>query len=322
MSLIELARRKDPSGNLMVITEVLNEDNPIIQDAPWMEANDTFSHRVNRRSYVPPGEWRKLNAGVGIAATRTRVVTSGIGMLETFSEQDVDLIKSFPNPSRARMDEASGFIEGMGQHLAATVIYGNTAATPEEINGFSTHMSALNATNNVRGAGGSGGDTTSIYIVQWGLGKVYMVYPKGDPQLGIMHEDLGIQRVSTSTTARFNAATYMAYVDHFQAKVGLVVQDERCIARLANIESTGTSNIFDEDDLITLLNRMPKMGAGAVLYANDTIITQMEIALKDKNNVNYTAGGGDGLSGEPVVRFRGHPVKKVDQILNTETVVA
>ena len=319
LNVVELARRKDPSGNLMAIAEVLNEDNPILQDAPWMEANDTFTHKSTRRLYVPGGTWRKLNAGVGITATRTIEVIDGIGMLEAYSEADKDLIDSFPNPVQARMDEARGIIEGMSQELAQTVFYGATVTTPEEFNGLAARMASLATTTNVRNAGGSGDDLTSIFIVMWGLARVFMVFPKGSPFLGIKHADLGEVTVSTSTTAIASAAQYQAYRDHFQIKCGLVVRDDRCIARLANIESTGPTNLFDEDDLITLLNRMPQAGRGASLYVNDTVLTQMEIALKDKNNVNYTPARGEGLAGEPVLFFRGNPVKKCDQIVITES---
>ena len=164
MNLMEMARRTTPDGNQAVIAEVLNETNPLVQDGPWVEANNVFAHKSVRRSYIPEGSWRMLNAGVGIGATRTREVVDTIGMLEIYSENDVDLIKSFPNPKQARMDEARGFIEGLSQHLVATGIYGNTDTAPEEINGFATRMGSLATTTNVRNAGGGGSDLTSIYI--------------------------------------------------------------------------------------------------------------------------------------------------------------
>lgn len=323
LTLVEQARRKDPSGNLMTIAEVLNEDNPILQDLPWTEANDTWSHKVTRRSYLPQGTWRKINAGVGISASRTIEVVEGIGMCEIYAENDKDLIDSFPDPLQARMDEARGFIEGMNQQLAYQLFYGSTVTTPERFDGLSNRMASLATTTNVRNAGGSGSDLTSIFIVQPGLDKVHLVYPKGHPSMGVTHTDLGEQTASTAVGSNANnTAQYQVYRDHFQIKCGLVVRNESCIARLANIESTGTSNIFDEDDLITLLNRMPNAGRGAVIYVNTTVLTQMEIALKDKNNVNYTPAMGEGLAGEPVMYFRGSPVKKCDQIVITESTLS
>src|SRR5512139_2955530 len=106
---------------------------------------------------------------------------------------------------------------------------------------------------------------------------------------------------------------WQVYRDHFKVDVGLSVRDERCIARYCNIERSGTTGIFDDDEVIRLMNRMPDAGSGAVLYVNADIKSQMEIALKDKTNVNFTLD--NGLGGVPVLRFRGCPVRKVDQIL-------
>jgi hypothetical protein len=71
------------------------------------------------------------------------------------------------------------------------------------------------------------------------------------------------------------------------------------------------------------MNKM-KTGPGTRLYCNETVKSQMEIALKDKNNVNYTADAGEGLAGEPVLRFRGFTVRKIDSeiLLNTESAIA
>lgn len=320
LTLIDQAKRTDPKGNMMTIAEVLNETNPVIQDAPWTEANDVWAHKTTRRSYLPGGTWRKLNAGVGISATRTIEVIDGIGMLADYSENDVDLIDSFADPMQARMDEARGKIEGLNQTLAYTMFYGSTTANPERFNGMASRMASLATTSNVRNAGGSGSDLTSIFIVQWGMDKVHMVYPKGHTEMGIMHQDLDIQTQSTAVGSNANnTAQLQVYRDYFQVKCGMVVRDERCIGRLANIETTGTDNLFDEDDLIILLNRMPNAGRGATLYVNETTLSQMEIALKDKNNVYYMPNKGEGLAGEPIMYFRGNPVKKCDQIVITES---
>ena len=312
LTLSELAHRKDPNGNLSTIAEVLTEDNEILLDAVNLEANDTFSHKITRRSSLASGTWRKLNSGVASEATQTMEVTEGIGMLETYSQADVDLVMSAPSPMQFRMDEAAGFLEGMSQTMATTFIYGNSNTDPEQFTGLAVRMDSLAATQNVIGEGGTGSDLTSVYIVQWNPRYVHMIYPKGS-SVGLLHEDLGIETVYDGSSTRFRA-----YVDRFQWKVGLAVKDPRSIARLANIESAGASNLFDEDNLITLLGKMPMGARGSVIYANATVKTQMQIAIKDKTNVNYTADGGDGLSGMPLLRFQGFPVRKVDAIVNTE----
>jgi hypothetical protein len=205
----------------------------------------------------------------------------------------------------------------MGQTFANYLIYGNIITTPERFQGLAPRMASLAATQNVIGQGGTGSDLTSIFTVQWGPQRVFSIYPRGNANMGVMHDDLG---KNTYTDA--SGLMHEVYRDHFKIYAGLVVKDDRCIGRLANIESAGSSNIFDEDNLIRILNRMPNSGKGASLYVNDTIQSQMEIALKDKTNVNYTPARGDGLAGEPVVYFRQCAVRKVDQISITEAAIS
>jgi hypothetical protein len=317
LTLVELANRRDPQGNTATIAEVLAEDNEILQDAVFQEANDVFSHTCTRRLSLPSGTWRQLNEGVANESSKTIKVTEGIGMLESYSEPDKVLVDAAPNPQQFRMDEGQAFIEGMSQTLAATMIYGNAQTDPTQFTGLAVRMNALAPLANVIGSGGTGGDDTSIYIVQWGLNKVFMIYPKGHPTVGVEHSDKG-----QVTLQDGSGNNYEGYRDHFAMRAGLVVKDDRCIARLANITPTGTSNIFDEDNLIKLLNRMPMRGRGASIYANETVLSQMEIALKDKANVNYTPARGEGLAGEPMMYFRTCPVRKVDAILNTEATIA
>ena len=315
LTLAELAKRTDPKGELAAIVESLQQDNEILLDAPWLEANDVWGHKTTRRITLPSGSWRKLNAGVATETSKTQEVREGIGMLETYSEIDKALVDAAPNPASFRNTEVMAFIEGLGQTLAQAIVYGSATTNPEQFDGLATRLGSLG--DLVIGQSGTGNDLTSIYIVQWGPNKVHLIYPRGHKNFGVEHRDLG-----EDTKVNSDGTMYQVYRDWFGVKVGMVVRDDRCVARLCNIETSGSANTFDEDNLITLLNCMPQSGKGAKIYVNSTILTQMEIKLKDKTNVNYTAGGGEGLAGEPMIRFRGAPIRKVDQILNTESEVS
>lgn len=313
LGLVEVVKRHDPDGNLSTIAEVLTEENAILQDAIWREANDIWTNKTVRRSILPSGTWRKFNTGVPVESSGTIEVVDTIGLLEARAENDVEVINSFRNPQQARMDEARSFIEGMSQEMAATLIYGNALTAPEEFTGLAPRLGSLAASANVINQGGSGGDTSSIFVVTWGANTVYCIYPRNSAA-GLSHQDLGEIDAFDSSQRRFRA-----YADLFRFRCGLVVRHPRAIGRLANIEVSGTSNIFDEDNLITILNRMVT-GPGTRIYANTDVITAMELRLKDKTNVWYSRD--DGLAPGFNLRFKGFPVRKCDEILNTETAVA
>ena len=309
LTLIEVAKRKDPNGDMAAIVEALNQENDILQDAVWREANDTFSNKTVRRAKLPSGSWRKISEGVAYESSETIEVVDNIGMLETWAQNDVELINAFPNPTQARNDEALAFVEGLGQTMAETMFYGNSNTTPEKFTGFAPRLATISATTNVLNEGGSGSDLCSIFVVDWGPTTCYMLYPKNS-KAGLEHKDMGTDIVRDSS-----GNMYEAYVDKFVWKAGLAVKNSKSIGRITNIESAGSSNIFDEDNLITLLNRMTK-GPGRRIYANQTVLTQMEIRAKDKTNINYSFA--EGLAPGPVLTFKGVPVRLCEQLIITE----
>ena len=311
LTLVEVAKRKAPDNTMATIAEVLSQDNFIVQDAVWREANDTFSNKTVRRAALPSGSWRKLNYGAAIEASGTIELMDTIGILETWSQNDIEVINAFPNPTQARNDEAMAFVEGLGQTMAATMLYGNSATTPEKFTGLAPRLASISATTNVINEGGTGSDLCSIFVVDWGPTSCYMVYPKNSVA-GLEHKDKGIETVRDASD---NQRLFEAYVDKFTWKAGMVVKNSKSIGRIANIESTGASNIFDEDNLITLMNRMTK-GPGRRIYVNQTVMTQMEIRAKDKTNIHYTTV--NDIAPGPVTLFKGVPVRLVEQLLITE----
>ena len=312
-TLLELAKRTH-DGDHIEIVNTLTEDNPILQHAPWQQANNIFSHVYTKVLAMPSGSWRAINEGVALEAAQTVQATETLAMLESRAEVDTVLIDNAPNPKAARMDEAMMFLEGMSQTFADCMFYGNNGTEPKKFTGLAPRLNSASAAN-FWNAGGSGSDTTSIFIVQWDPRKCFMLYPKGHKRHGIDHKDLGIESVTDSGGTK----KFRAYVDMFGAWMGLCVKDERHIARVGNIEITGASNLFDENYLIKALNEMPQMGKGAKIYVNSTLKSIMDIALKDKANVNFTTA--NGLGGVDVLQFKGREVVVCDAIVNTETVV-
>jgi hypothetical protein len=246
-------------------------------------------------------------------------------MVEDYSEVDYSLWKIQNDPNTWRQQKDANKVEAMGQKAEDLVIYGNIGTDPGAFNGLGTRFNSSTTRPNgsttypynVVLAGGSGGDTTSIFVVQWGVNKVYGIYPKNLPG-GLQIEDLGKHTANTNTLA---APKYMEVLrTHFAWHLGLVVEDERCVQRLANIEVSGSANIFDEDQLITLLNNLPDRGAapGTIIYASRSICNQLDIAAKDKMNVRYEV---DNVWGGNVTMFKGIPVRLAEGISEAETAV-
>lgn len=321
-SLIEQAKRLNPDGTLATIVEVLNRKmGEILNEAPWIRSNDIWTNKTVRRATLPTASRRKLNSGVSTGVSRTTEVMDVMEMLEIYAKYDKAWIDSFDEPAKVRLQEAKAFIEGMGQQLISDILYCDSNADPDGMHGLAPRLATIDS-ETVIGNSGTGSDVTSIYVVTWGENEVYLTYPKNIPNLGIEHKDLGeVTLVEYDSTGLATGREYQGYKDWFGVKCGLIVKNPRCIGRVANIETSGSSNIFDEDNLITLLENM-EINNNTRIYCNQTIITQARIKLKDKTNVHWAPV--QGLSGLPFLTFDEIPVRKIDKsiLLNTETAIS
>jgi hypothetical protein len=325
-SLLDLLKYMDPSnGRLLFVAEVLSRKSPVIKEAPILEANQALTHIGTRTTSLPTVGKRAINDGVTYQAHKEQQITAPMSLFETMSKVDEEIIKlAGSNAAGVRQRKDAAFIEAITQAVEEEIFYGSLGDDDLGFNGLATLFASTSTYPNgdstwyynVLSGGGSGSDTTSIWLIEWGADKVHLIYPKGT-KAGIEVNDMGKQLVSGVTTS----TQYVAYVTQFKWRCGLFVSDERCVQRIANVETSGTSNTFDDDDLITMINRLPDMGENPMtrIYVNRTIRTQMDIKVKDKNNVNYTSG--TDAFGKPTLQFRGIPVQVADQIVNTETAI-
>lgn len=323
-TLVDLAKMMAPGdGSFLFCAETLARKNPIVREVPMLEANQLLTHVGARHLALPTIGFRAINKGVAPTTHKEAQITEPMALMEAMSQVDKELTRlgpGSPEQVRARIDAAH--MEAMAQKLAYTIFYGNLGDDALSFNGLATRFSSLSAYPNndstwyynVHNGGNAGG--SSIYVAEWGVNKAHLLYPKGT-RAGLEINFLGEQLVADSGGTN----KYVAYVTQMIWRCGIFINDERCVQRLANVAVSGASNIFDDDMLITAINRLPDMGENPMtrIYVNRTIRTQMDIRVKDKNNVNYTV---ESPFGKPVLYFRGVPVVVCDAILNTESTVA
>ncbi len=315
-TILDLLKGLDPEGNIARIINVLWTRGDLIKDGRWIEANDFTSHLFTQALSEPAGTFGMINVGVPYAAAKTKQVREELGLLETYSRIDERLLKRTRNAETFRSQRNLMVVSGMSKTFNTTVLYASQAVDPEKINGFLPRfptLASLAAGPSGKGAGGSAaGAVTSIYVIRWGEDGVYFIYPRGGKN-AIFEEDLGRQLIQDSPTT-----AYTAVVSHLGINFGMCIADNRCFQRICNIMPTGAANIFNEDDLIEVLENLPDTN-NTVIYVPKAVKIQMNIAWKNRNP-NYGQGT-DGW-GKPVMTFFEVPVRRLDQIIPTEAVVA
>lgn len=341
MSLIDLTSRTDPMGKQAYIAEMLSQANELFDDLPYIEGNEVGGHEFVFRTSIPAGAWRQYNQGVPYSKSTTAKARVGVGSLEDYSQVDRMLAEDSGDIDAFREKEDVAFLEGMGQTMAQTYFYGNTAATPAEFMGFSpfyntlSTASALNAANVMNG-GGTGSSNLSIWLICWGERTIYAIYPRGS-KAGLAMEDKG------DTVPGYDSAgnRFEAYTSWFRHQAGLCPQDWRYGVRLANVDVTNAGlagpNAFDifagmaqmvllpptmgkKQSGITRVDAPndPSPGIRPVFYTNRTGRHWMDVQSIRDRNVLLSATD---YAGNPVDVYRGIPIRCVDQLLTTEAQV-
>lgn len=324
-TLLDVKLRTDPDGNIGKVIEILNQQNEILDDMVWIESNEMTGHQTSVRTGIPEPTWRKLYGGVQPSKSTTAKVREGIGMLENYAEIDRALADFNGNSAAWRMSEEIPFIEGFAQKLARYVIYGTEATEPEAFTGLAARYSsndsavALNAENVIAPvATPDNADNTSIWLVVWGPNTVHGLYPKGSKG-GIQVHDKGNVTIENVDGA---GGRMEAYRTHYRWDAGLCVRDWRYVVRvqfdyedLVKDAATGP-DLFDL--LVQAIEMIPNLNAGrAVFYCNRSVRTWLRRQLINK--VKNSTLSMENIAGKMVLAFDGIPVRRVDQILLTES---
>jgi hypothetical protein len=317
----------DPNGSPARIVEILGQKNALLDDMMFREGNLEIGHRTTIRTGLPTAYWRMLNQGTPVSKATTAQVTESCGILESASRVDVEVANLGGNPAAMRLSEGAAHIEAISQEMAATLFYGNSSLNPEEMNGLAVRyssLSAANAQNIVNGGGSSGNDQTSIWLICWGERQAFGIFPKGSTA-GVKHRDFGEQLVEDGTGITGNVLP--AYVDLWQWKAGLVVEDWRYVVRIPNIDVTNLVAESSDADLTKLMtkavHRLPEgaLSSRCAFYCNRTVAEYLDIQRQERVQTGGQLGYTE-VDGKNVMSFRGIPIRTCDAILETESVVS
>lgn len=320
VTLQDFAKRLDENGKIDKIVEMLTQTNEILDDMTWIEGNLPTGHKTTIRSGLPTVAWRLLNYGVPNSKSATTQVTDTCGMLEAYAEVDKVLADLNGNTAAFRVSEDRAFLESMNQEMAKTLFYGNTSVNPERFVGLTPRYSSLSADNggNILSAGGST-NLTSMWLVCWSDLTAHGIFPKGS-KAGFQHQDLG-----EVTLFDANNNKYQGYRTHYKWDCGFTLRDWRYVVRIANIDTAAlTKDAKTGADLIDLMQQavelLPNQRIGRpVWYCNQKIKSFLRRQIFNKSIYSITQ---EQVAGKSVTMFDGIPVRRVDQILNTETAVS
>ena len=338
LSLSDWTRRMGPDGSIDDIGELLAQANEIFDDMLWREGNMATGHMGTVRTGLPQGTWRNFYQGVTFTKSTTAQIEDGIGELVAYSRVDRSLAELEGDVAALRMSEDNAHIEGLSQQMATTFFYGNEAVTQAQFTGLSPRFNTVSLANaqnavNVLNAGGLASANASIWLCCWGEQSGFGFYPKAS-RAGLVFEDKGDIRPGFDASRN----EFEAYTSLFMWKSGLHIKNWQYFVRIANMD-TSTAGLAGSTppDIFALMSkavvRLPTAGrrisgitkvdapnqpapaTRPAWYVNRTVRQYMDIqAIRDRNVLLKPTE----YDGQPIVEFRGIPIRIVDALLSTE----
>jgi len=328
VTLADVAKSKDKQ--IGKVAEVLLQENPMLNDIPYMEMNEGTVHKEEIRSALPAVYYRKANQAIPASKTTTEERTFTAAHFESKSQIDAAVAKrgGVDRIAYNRWNQAQGHIQAHAIEHANLTIYGSPVDSNRKVAGFFDIYSTLATSeptyNQIVDGGGSTSDLMSILLTFWGERSIFGVYPKGT-QAGLKRTDRsagGKEVQIAALDSNGDAGTFWGYEEQFEIDHGLVVKDYRQAARIANIDHVLLKSGVGAADLIDLMISAyykihnPQHGQG-VWYVNRTI----EAFLHKQSRTAVGAAGGltyDNYQGQKVLTFLGLPVRRADALLSTE----
>lgn len=328
VTLADVAKSKDKQ--IGKVAEVLVQENPMLNDIPYMEMNMGTIHKEDIRSALPAVYYRKANQAIPASKTTVEERTFQAAHFESKSQIDAAVAKrgGMDRIAYNRWNQAQGHIQAHAIEHAALTIYGSPVDSTRKVAGFMDIFSTLSASEptskQIIDGGGVTSDMCSILKIHWGERSVFGIYPAGT-QAGLKRTD----RSKGNTEVQINAldsagaaGNFWGYEEQFEIDHGLVVKDYRQVCRIANIDPVTLKSGAGAADLIDLMIsghykiHNPQNGKG-VWYVNRTL----EAFLHKQALTKVGAGAGlnyGNYQGEQVLMFLGSPVRRSDALLSTE----
>ena len=328
LTLADIKLRLGPDNKISPIIEILDRQDEMLADVPWMEANLPTTHKTTIRTGLPVPTYRRFNQGVATTRSSTAQVEFPMCMASDRSELDLDLANIGGNAAAVRFSEARPHMQAMAQSVADTLIYGDPVTNPTtddaKIPGISFYFkdnTTANTKDHVISASGSGSDNSSIYIIAWGDDTVCGIYPPGSTA-GIAHNDFGECDLFDGSSRRFRG-----YADEYKWNFGLAIKDWRAIVRIANIDISDLVGTTANQQALTNLvieglEKIPSQyRSRAKIYCNSTVKTAWRLGQR----ADVKSGGGltfDNVAGKSVMMFDGYPVRTSNALTSAEATVS
>lgn len=309
----DVLKEFDPKGRPVKVVELLKQSCSLYDDGRWKMCNNVEKNLSAVTTSLPGSTKRKDNQGVAPSHGTTAQLTDDTTAMVQYSTIDCAVADRNGNSFEFRARQARKHMMGLNNDVQEELVYGNLLLDPAGINGAMARYDSIG--QNVLDAGGLGSTNMSVLMFQW-CDDVSLLYPENSV-LGVAHEDKGKQTIPTALNGPVPELIDV-YMDRWEQKFGLDVDDWRKIVRGANIDVTqlGTGGAADLQGLLTdMYHCLPDHEEGTIcIYGNRTFMKYMDKQFQDRAEFF----GVEDVAGKKIRTWRNCRLRTLDCLLETE----
>lgn len=265
--------------------------------AAGLKVEPTGQSRYPVRTKLPTVNPRGVNEDVTRDVSITSPQVEEMMIIE--SPFWIDQFGFYGSPEEAIASEAPAHLEAIAQGFGYQFWYGSRAANPKGLDGLNTRFPLLSSGGQVLSAGGSGTDLTSIWFLEIGEDGVH----------GFIQSPDDFLRSRFLGSRPMPGGSIEGYMANNAMRMGIVTKRARAACQIANIETSGASNILTDDLLAAAYAKCP--GATHV-FCNVTGWTQIQKVARGAATIQKDEYG------HPFMSFGPVPIYIDDEIVDTE----
>jgi len=313
------------------IIDMVTEDNNILDDITFIEADDGSTLRSTIRNGIPHGTWTTYYKGIAPNKSGKTQVRDVCGRIATRIAVDRNLYNDSPHAAETLLDEAQTHIDGLREDVIDCLFYGNINKEARKFNGLYNFYDAYGAEATPSSSFAhyvvNGATTTpstsnmlrSIWLVGWGRKSITGFYPKDAKQVGLV-------RGALEDSFDFDAAgnKYPTKEQEISWTLGLAVRDFRYGGRIANVERSIMGEYATPGKYVELIEdliaRVKRGGVNQAFYMEPNVwrhLRKLFGRITRSNAITY-----EQVTQEKAPTLYGIPVRLCDALDTDEEVCA
>ena len=297
-TLAELVKINDENLSGGVADELL-QDSPLVRAMAAVPSSNGTDHHWLRYTTAPTAGFRNVNDGIVETASSDTLVSIALSILDSSFATDIQLARGYNGGVEAYLQrEAMRHLRSAFQVLEQSVIYGD----PGNFVGMFDQAELASLSGSMVVDGGGSNNLTSVILLN-----------SSDPltSAAIVTGNDGNISLDPSVVQRLQGSTghYGAYFTNVSSWYGYQHASTFSAARIANVDSTGTS--LDDDMIANAIKLFPAQSRPNMIAMNRDAQAQ----LRNSRTATTTTGAPAPFPSEVF----GLPIVVTDQISSDET---